>query len=237
MRLCEHADFQQAILQAAEHFRDRRLRPAIIEKDYYVTETLRIIAAVADEWVIFKGGTSLAKGWNLIRRFSEDIDIFLDPRAFNPALSKRGIDRELKKLRDAVAAHPALTFIKEESQTIGGFGRTDKFSYPQLFGGPGEVASRVVLEAGAACGGTAFRKKFEKRQPNGSSAPILLGRCTIQDVVGGFLRLRGGVKHRLAVSSTWRPRCREHGQFRGGQLDALPRSKAKSRRRSLRPGS
>jgi predicted nucleotidyltransferase component of viral defense system len=29
--------------------------------------------------VIFKGGSSLAKGWNLIRRFSEHIDIFLDP--------------------------------------------------------------------------------------------------------------------------------------------------------------
>jgi hypothetical protein len=102
--------------------------------------------------VIFKGGTSLAKGWNLIGRFSEDIDIFLDPHAFRPALSKRGIDRELKKLRDAVGAHPALTFIKAESQTIGGFGRTDKFSYRQLFGGPGEVASRVVLESGAASG-------------------------------------------------------------------------------------
>lgn len=152
MRLFEHADFQQAILQAAELFRDRRLRPAIIEKDYYVTEALRIIAAVAGEQVIFKGGTSLAKGWNLIGRFSEDIDIFLDPRAFKPPLSKRGIDRELKKLRDAVGEHPALTFIKEESQTIGGFGRTDKFSYRQLFGGAGEVASRVVLESGAASG-------------------------------------------------------------------------------------
>jgi hypothetical protein len=152
MRLCEHRDFQQAILQAAEHFSGRRLRPAIIEKDYYVTEALRIIAAVAGAQVIFKGGTSLAKGWNLIGRFSEDIDIFLDPRAFRPALSKRGIDRELKILRDAVVRHPALTFIKEESQTIGGFGRTDKFSYPQLFGGAGEVASRVVLEAGAASG-------------------------------------------------------------------------------------
>jgi Nucleotidyl transferase AbiEii toxin, Type IV TA system len=152
MRLCEHADFQQAILQAAEHFRSRRLRPAIVEKDYYVTEALRLIAAIAGEHVIFKGGTSLAKGWNLIKRFSEDIDIFLDPLAFKPALSKRGIDRELKKLRDAVGRHSALTFIKEESQTIGGFGRTDRFSYRQLFGGPGEVANRVVLEAGAASG-------------------------------------------------------------------------------------
>jgi predicted nucleotidyltransferase component of viral defense system len=75
VRLFEHPDFQQAILQATEHFRDRGLRPAIIEKDYYVTEALRIIAATSDK-VIFKGGTSLAKGWNLIQRFSEDIDIF-----------------------------------------------------------------------------------------------------------------------------------------------------------------
>jgi hypothetical protein len=42
VRLFEHPDFQQAILQATEHFRDRGLRPAIIEKDYYVTEALRI---------------------------------------------------------------------------------------------------------------------------------------------------------------------------------------------------
>ena len=152
MRLCEDADFEQVILQAAHHFRYRGLRPAIIEKDYYVTEALRIIAAVAGQRVIFKGGTSLSKGWNLIGRFSEDIDIFLDPHAFKPPLSKRAIDRELKKLRDAVATHPALTFVEEQSQTIGGFGRTDRFSYRQLFGGPGEVANRVVLEAGAASG-------------------------------------------------------------------------------------
>ena len=76
MRLFEHPDFDQVILQAAEHF---QLRPGIIEKDYYVTEVLRIIAAAAGDKVIFKGGTSLSKGWNLIQRFSEDIDIFLDP--------------------------------------------------------------------------------------------------------------------------------------------------------------
>ena len=84
MRLFEHADFEQAIIRAAEHFRDRGLRPAVIEKDYYVTEALRIIAQVAGDKVIFKGGTSLSKGWNLIQRFSEDIDIFLDPQGFTP---------------------------------------------------------------------------------------------------------------------------------------------------------
>jgi hypothetical protein len=144
MRLFEHPDFGQAILQAAEFFREQGLRPATIEKDYYVTEALRaltistittgtraltagaessaeITATTANNKIIFKGGTSLSKGWNLIHRFSEDIDIFLDPLAFDPPLGKRGIDRELKNLRDAVAGHPALTFVAGESQSIGGF--------------------------------------------------------------------------------------------------------------------
>ena len=151
MKLFEHPEFDQAILQAAEHFRGQGWRPAIIEKDYYVTEAVRIIAGAGDK-LILKGGTSLAKGWNLIQRFSEDIDIFLDPAAFEPALGKRGIDRELKKLRDAVGAHPALALLQNEGQTVGGFGRSDRFSYPQRFGGPGEVANRVLVAAGAASG-------------------------------------------------------------------------------------
>jgi len=152
IKLFEHADFEQAIIQGAEHFREQGLRPALIEKDYYVTEALRIIAATGAGGIIFKGGTSLSKGWDLIQRFSEDIDIFLDPAAFQPPLGKNAIDRELKKLRDAVGAHPALTFLAEESQTIGGFGRNDRFSYAQRFGGPGEVANRVLVEAGTASG-------------------------------------------------------------------------------------
>ena len=34
MRLDEHPEFEQAILAAAEHFRPRGLRAALIEKDY-----------------------------------------------------------------------------------------------------------------------------------------------------------------------------------------------------------
>jgi predicted nucleotidyltransferase component of viral defense system len=79
VRLHEHPDFNQAVLQAEEHFRDRRLRAAIIEKDYYVTEALRIIAARHGDRVLLKGGTSLSKGWHLIRRFSEDVDVFVNP--------------------------------------------------------------------------------------------------------------------------------------------------------------
>jgi len=174
VRLFEHADFEQALLLAAEHFAARRLRPAIIEKDYYVTEALRAVAAIdTNNSIIFKGGTSLSKGWNLIQRFSEDIDIFLDPHAFDPPLGKNAIDRKLKALRDTVAAHPALTFVERESQTIGGFGRNDRFAYTQHFGGPGEVANRVLLEAGTASG----------REPTSI--------VEISSYLGQFLRAKG----------------------------------------------
>jgi hypothetical protein len=151
VKLHQHKDFDQAILRAAEHYRGQGLRPALIEKDYYVTEALRAIAGVAGDHVIFKGGTSLSKGWNLIQRFSEDIDLFLDPQAFTPPLGNKAINTRLKTLRDAIAEGVPLTFLKDESKTFGGLGRNDRFSFPQRFGGPGEVG-RVLLEAGIASG-------------------------------------------------------------------------------------
>lgn len=35
------------------------------------------------EHLVFKGGTSLSKGWKLIERFSEDIDLAIDRAFFN----------------------------------------------------------------------------------------------------------------------------------------------------------
>lgn len=173
MKLFEHQDFEQAIIRAAEHFRSRGLRESIIEKDYFVTETLRIIEQEAGSKVIFKGGTSLSKGWNLIQRFSEDIDIFLDPTAFDPPLGKKAIDRELKKLRQAIEGHPGLRFVENESQTIGGFGRNDRFEYVQRFAGVGDIRNRVFVEAGTASG----------REPT--------DRIMLQSYVGQFLQETG----------------------------------------------
>jgi len=54
-----------------------------IEKDWWVTLTLKALfqSAFATQ-PVFKGGTSLSKCWKLIERFSEGIDIALDPEAF-----------------------------------------------------------------------------------------------------------------------------------------------------------
>lgn len=51
-----------------------------VEKDFWVTWTLKKLFNLP-EWgacLTFKGGTSLSKGWKLIERFSEDIDIVID---------------------------------------------------------------------------------------------------------------------------------------------------------------
>ena len=102
--------------------------------------------------MLFKGGTSLSKGWDLIQRFSEDLDLFVNPLAYDPSLGKKGIDRALKKLRDVVSRHGGLTLQPEYSQTIGGFGRGDHFGYTQRFPGIAAVAPRVLLEVGTSSG-------------------------------------------------------------------------------------
>jgi len=58
------------------------LPAAAIEKDWWVTLVLKSIFTLPyHQQIVFKGGTSLSKGWNLIERFSEDIDLAID-RAF-----------------------------------------------------------------------------------------------------------------------------------------------------------
>ena len=54
------------------------ISPALIEKDYWVTHCLWALQEAKLE-VHFKGGTSLSKGFGVIQRFSEDLDLRLEP--------------------------------------------------------------------------------------------------------------------------------------------------------------
>ena len=71
-----------------------------IEKDWWVTLALK--AAFSTIWskdIVFKGGTSLSKSWDLIERFSEDIDLAIDREVlgFKGDLS----NSQIKNLRKA----------------------------------------------------------------------------------------------------------------------------------------
>jgi hypothetical protein len=56
----------------------RGLGIALVEKDYWVTHTLWALHHQGFQ-VWFKGGTSLSKGFALIQRFSEDLDLKIEP--------------------------------------------------------------------------------------------------------------------------------------------------------------
>jgi len=80
----------------------------VIEKDLWVTTILQIVFSLpfADK-LVFRGGTSLSKVWNVIERFSEDIDLSVDRRHFG--LEGDLIKKQLKKLRKE-----SSLFVKEE---------------------------------------------------------------------------------------------------------------------------
>lgn len=63
--------FKDVIIAASV---DQKRPVAIVEKDYYVTMILKLLAQV-EPGCVFKGGTSLSKCHHVIDRFSEDIDI------------------------------------------------------------------------------------------------------------------------------------------------------------------
>lgn len=63
--------FRDAILLASQKL---EVSEDIIEKDYYVTLILKKLSSI-EYPVVFKGGTSLSKAFQIIDRFSEDIDI------------------------------------------------------------------------------------------------------------------------------------------------------------------
>lgn len=71
-----------------------------IEKDWWVTLALRALFSLPmNNHFIFKGGTSLSKGWKLIDRFSEDIDIALSPEAFGMSYLSQPSHSYVKKLK------------------------------------------------------------------------------------------------------------------------------------------
>ena len=63
--------FEELIIDAPNEL---HIPANIIEKDYYVTLTLKELSTILKD-MVFKGGTSLTKCYQLLDRFSEDIDL------------------------------------------------------------------------------------------------------------------------------------------------------------------
>jgi predicted nucleotidyltransferase component of viral defense system len=74
MKLHQDTKLFSDSLRAASQYLDIKLE--FVEKDYWITLVLsRLAGSKYVDASVFKGGTSLSKGYNLIDRFSEDVDI------------------------------------------------------------------------------------------------------------------------------------------------------------------
>jgi hypothetical protein len=96
--------------------------PAIaIEKDWWVTLCLNASFSLpCSNQIVFKGGTSLSKGWDLIERFSEDIDLAIDRKffGFEGDISKT----QIRKLRKQSCEFISTEFFKDLTQTLTDWG-------------------------------------------------------------------------------------------------------------------
>src|SRR6202522_1271028 len=75
--LHDHPQFADLIRIVAE---GKSIDPALVEKDYWIMHCLFGLQKLGMKFEL-KGGTSLSKGFHIIDRFSEDIDIRIEPPA------------------------------------------------------------------------------------------------------------------------------------------------------------
>src|SRR5215470_10739094 len=73
--LHNHPEFSDLIRIVAD---ERGIDPALVEKDYWIMQCLYGLQQLGLTFEL-KGGTSLSKGFQIISRFSEDIDIRIEP--------------------------------------------------------------------------------------------------------------------------------------------------------------
>lgn len=102
-----------------------------IEKDWWVTMVLKALSTTRHfDLMSFKGGTSLSKGWNLIHRFSEDIDIAMRREGIFAISSTSG--NQLAKVRRAARHYIIRELPDEISEALNRMGIVDFHVEPEL---------------------------------------------------------------------------------------------------------
>jgi len=150
----------------------------LLEKDIWVVWAIDgLFKSEFGKHLVFKGGTSLSKGYEVIRRFSEDIDVTYDVRELIPELAGDDTlpttNSQAKKWRDAIdeklpawvrdTALPAINkhvMDTDVDVTVTVEGANIYIDYDPLAKGKGYFPPRVTIEFGARSTG----EPFEERQ-------------------------------------------------------------------------
>lgn len=105
--------------EAAERL---QIKPVMVEKDFWVSWTLAVLFAHPEfgRQLVFKGGTSLSKVFDVIKRFSEDIDLSVSPaflgiseESVEEADSRNKRTQRMKELEEACIERVRDRFLPE----------------------------------------------------------------------------------------------------------------------------
>ncbi|MBR4913009.1 MAG: nucleotidyl transferase AbiEii/AbiGii toxin family protein [Bacteroidales bacterium] len=91
-----------------------------IEKDWWVTVVLKaLFMTEAAPAMLFKGGTSLSKGWHLIERLSEDVDLAIDHGFFGVNGTNKSQRDKLRKKARAYIVEKLSVQLDEKMKELG----------------------------------------------------------------------------------------------------------------------
>ncbi len=112
---------RQIMIRRISH--EKNFADAAAEKDWWVTLCLKALFSLPyAPYMLFKGGTSLSKGWDIIKRFSEDIDITISQRFFQEHLqlpfAHCANNQQIKKLRMASRDYITDTLCSQLQKAI-----------------------------------------------------------------------------------------------------------------------
>ncbi len=122
----------------------KKLSEQALEKDWWVVHTISMLFSMScADHLIFKGGTSLSKGWNIIQRFSEDIDLVIDSGflGFSGNINSRGI----KNLRKATKKYIVETLVPELQKKFVDFALEPLIIKPRYFESSGQDPMIIEL--------------------------------------------------------------------------------------------
>lgn len=143
MKLHENKQlFRQAVQFTAQQM---NIPEIYVEKDYWVTFALHtIFNHEIGKDTIFKGGTALSKCFNLIERFSEDIDLVV---LRHDGESNNKLTNKIKKISEVINTVLPEVVVEEVTHKMG-MNRKTAHTYAKEFNGNyGQVRDVIIIEA------------------------------------------------------------------------------------------
>lgn len=142
MTLDQHQELlADAIRATSEYY---HIAPVYIEKDYWISKILQQLSQSRYAGcTVFKGGTSLSKGYGLINRFSEDVDVAVLTGGLSGNQIKTLIYNVCKDITQGLEEQDVPELTSKGSRY-----RKALYNYPSSMNDPmySFVANRVIVE-------------------------------------------------------------------------------------------